>query len=91
METLDPSAEVAEQALARMQEVLDRHVPGVTFGEKRVRFNPLAGRYHGIILVRMPSSVPRDGALDLYDELISAHMSDHEREHLAVLVGWQGD
>ena len=88
---IDPSAEVAERALTRLHEVLGRHVPGVTFGEKRVRFNPSAGRYHGIILVKMPPSVPRDGTMKLYDELMSAHMSDHEREHLAVLVGWQGD
>lgn len=66
-------------------------MPGVAFGEKQVRFNPRAGRYHGIILVKMPPSVPGNEAIDLYDKLMSAHVSDRERDHLAVLVGMQDD
>ena len=86
---LKTSADVAERALARLQAVLRPHVPGVKFGEKLVRFNPKAGRYHGIILVKMPPSVPEDEALDVYDKLMSAFVPDDERDHLAVLVGRQ--
>jgi hypothetical protein len=85
------SPEFAKQALMRMQTVLRLHVPGVRFGKPKVRFNPRVDRYHAIILVEMPQSVPEDEMLDMYDELMSAHVPEDERDHLAVLVGRQGD
>ena len=80
---LEASAAVAERALERMQAILRAHIPGIAFGEQRVRYNPWEDRYHAIVLVKMPPSVPRDR----YDEVMSAHMPDYERDHLAVLVG----
>ena len=86
---LKTSSEIAKRALARMQATLLQHVPGVAFGNPRVRFNPRVGRYHAIILVKMPRSVPEDEILDVYDRLMSAYVPDEERDHLAVLVGRQ--
>lgn len=74
-----------------MQRILRQHVPGVAFGEPRVRFNPWRKRYHAIVLVLMPSTVPEDEVLDVYDDLMSEHVPDDLRNHLAVVVGRQGD
>ena len=84
---VEASREIATRALARMQDTLRQHVPGVEFGKPTVRFNPRVGRYHAIILVEMPPSVPENEILDMYDQLISAHVPEDERDHLAVLVG----